>query len=333
MAKRREVKTIALASSGGRTVGTPTNSKDSDFLRLLRSYPLQWIGAFIAVVFVFSSFAPHTASNQSEPQFTSIVLIACTVGGLSGLFTFTKRKTRGKEEQLPWPNILLALAGVATGLIIEQTMYETPAVKQTGDTVRALTIEPVTITTVLLGLACAALCAWIFRELKRRLPQRVTQTLPLVILLIVFCVQAASLVYDTASPKGDAYATFHVQDFSETRYDGYFYAQTLNNVERGMPYYQALDAARSADTAYSESSPLRGYFSVRQPLLTSLLAVLLGNGLVAAYIWFLVFSLIVALGAYLFLATFAQPPVAATGSLVIAQYFLSVASIFPTRFD
>lgn len=103
-------------------------------------------------------------------------------------------------------------------------------------------------------------------------------------------------------------------------WDGLIYLRTNELMNHGMGYYSAFSTAVVQDSRLDENS-LSSYLNYRPPFVFLLWRLLPGEGAASILLWFVVFSLVGLLAAYLLASTLVQPGAALLAPIGLIPFF------------
>jgi len=242
-------------------------------------------------------------------------------------------------------NILLALAPAAvvatfpfrikvTPLIVTAASFLFASLIRNWMSVNELLFMPViTVSKMAMYSLVAVLFVFILTLIRKSGYEKLTVALAMCCLIICFCAQAGQLISiatANSNPANPEYESFTDKDLRDYQFDGFIYAQTINNMRAGIPYYDALREAMSRDARfnYTVDKPFKTIFHARQPFNAVLFSITPGQTMIGVYLFYVLFSFIVALASYFFVRRFCAAPFALLAFCLIGNYFLLIAGAF-----
>jgi len=279
--------------------------------------------SLLVLIIVYLSFPVLIAGRSSAPLNPPTWLLGIVIGALAGLFIFST----------PIDNALLVLLSVTAGFIVRLVLTSIGGSRGHAQMYGG---QP-TLLDLVVPLVCAlivcVLVSWVVRKGFRRAATGIA-ALTLLIAVIFSCAQvlaAANLnepiengVAKTVTISRVIHSTHLRKTMGSVAYDGYLYAQTINNMRQGQSYYRAFTSAAKEDARYTKNA-LASAFNFREPFIPMLLARLPGSTPYSCLIYYLCFTVISALAAGFLLARFTDKAFALCGFLLVFNYFIAVA--------
>jgi len=273
---------------------------------------IKFLCALVLTYLAFQSFPLLIINNAYV--FPRLALMMIATGIVAGLF----------ELDCFWANGLVAFCSTSIGFFILTLLKSTASFGSEQ-------ISFLGAISVIAGAsAIAAGMAWIVGKGYRH----AVYVGAVLAVSLVFVIQIQPIISAVGNPSTDAYQATHV-DFAQTGfgYDGFLYAQVLNNLKNGESYYQAVGDAHKSDKRNTTGAPLASVFNFREPLLAWALSHSPGEGLSGVIMLYCLFAFGVAWAAYFFVKRFAEPGVALVAFLLVSNYFIAVAAQPLLRFD